>query len=91
MNPSKHKISVLTQIFKLIPGNLIPKLAVKYEADKQSRSFSPVSHVVSLLFETPETPGSNLSFGFRVAHPHCKQSRVFALSFILAFLCDFNF
>ena len=29
MNPSKHKISVLKQIFKLIPRNLILKLACK--------------------------------------------------------------
>ena len=50
MNPSKHKMSVLTQIFKLIPGNLIPKLATEHGVDKQSRSFSPTSHVASLLF-----------------------------------------
>ena len=41
MNPSKHKMSVLNQIFKLIPRNLIPKLACKHGVDKQSRSFSP--------------------------------------------------
>ena len=50
MNPSKHKMSVLSQIFKLIPGNLIPKLAAEHGVDKQSRSFSPTSHVASLLF-----------------------------------------
>ena len=26
MKPSKHKMTVLSQIFKLIPRNLIPKL-----------------------------------------------------------------
>ena len=50
MNPSKHKMSVLAQIFKLIPRNLIPKLANEHGVDKQSRSFSPVSHVLALMF-----------------------------------------
>ena len=50
MNPSKHKMSVLAQIFKLIPRNLIPKLANEHGVDKQSRSFSPGSHVLALIF-----------------------------------------
>jgi len=50
MNPSKHKMTVLSQIFKLIPRNLIPKLAREYGVDKQSRSFSPTSHVLALMF-----------------------------------------
>ena len=53
MNPSKHKMSVLSQIFKLIPENLIPKLATERRVDKQARSFSPTSHVASLLFACP--------------------------------------
>lgn len=43
-------MTVLAQIFKLIPRNLIPKLANEHGVDKQSRSFSPVSHVVALIF-----------------------------------------
>lgn len=50
MTPSKHKMTVLAQIFKLIPRNLIPKLAREYGVDKQSRSFSPGSHVLALMF-----------------------------------------
>ena len=50
MNPSKHKMSVLSQFFKLIPENLIPKLAAEHGVDKQSRSFSPGSHVLALVF-----------------------------------------
>jgi hypothetical protein len=50
MNPSKHKMTVLAQIFKLIPRNLIPKLAHEHGVDKQSRTFSPVSHVLALMF-----------------------------------------
>ena len=50
MNPSKHKMTVLEQIFKLIPRNLIPKLAREHGVDKRSRAFSPVSHVLALMF-----------------------------------------
>ena len=50
MNPSKHKMTVLAQIFKLIPRNLIPKLAKEHGVDKRSRTFSPVSHVLALMF-----------------------------------------
>jgi Transposase DDE domain/Domain of unknown function (DUF4372) len=49
MNPSKRKITVLKQIVKLIPRSLVPKLARKHGVDKQSRTFSPWSHVLSLL------------------------------------------
>ena len=50
MKPSKHKMTVLSQIFKLIPRNLIPKLANNFKVDKQSRIFSPTSHVLALVF-----------------------------------------
>jgi hypothetical protein len=50
MSPSKHKMTVLAQIFKLIPRNLIPSLAREYGVDKQSRTFSPGSHVLALMF-----------------------------------------
>lgn len=50
MKPSKYKMTVLSQIFKLIPRNLIPKLAKEFGIDKQSRVFSPTSHVLALVF-----------------------------------------
>jgi len=50
MNPSKHSVTVLAQLFKLIPRNLIPKLANEYGVSKKSRRFSPVSHVLALMF-----------------------------------------
>lgn len=50
MKPSKYKITVLSQIFKLIPRNLIPKLANEFGIDRQSRVFSPTSHVLALVF-----------------------------------------
>ena len=50
MNPSKHSLTVLGQLFKLIPRNMIPKLAKEYGVSKRSRSFSPTSHVLALMF-----------------------------------------
>lgn len=50
MNPSKHKMTVLAQICKLIPGHMVKKLAEKHGVDEQARTFSPWSHVVSLMF-----------------------------------------
>jgi hypothetical protein len=50
MKPSKHKMTVLSQIFKLIPRNLIPKIANAFGVDRQSRVFSPTSHVLALVF-----------------------------------------
>ena len=50
MNPSKHSLTVLAQIFKLIPRNLIPRLANEYGVSKRSRRFTPTSHVLTLMF-----------------------------------------
>ena len=50
MPPSKHKMAVFVQICKLIPRNLVSKLARKHGVDKQSRDFDPWSHVVSLIY-----------------------------------------
>ena len=47
MKPAKHKFTVLKQVCELIPRNLVPSLAKKYSI--KSRSFSPWSHVVSLV------------------------------------------
>ncbi len=49
MPPHKHKYTILKQICQHIPAFLVPKLACEYGVDKQSRSFSPWSHVVSML------------------------------------------
>ena len=50
MKPSKNKMTVLSQIFKLIPRNLIPKLATRFGIDKETRTFSATSHVLALVF-----------------------------------------
>ena len=48
--PAKSKLPVLAQVCKLIPPHLVPKLARDHGVDKQARTFTPWSHVVSLLF-----------------------------------------
>lgn len=50
MNPSKHSLSVMGQLFKLIPRNLIPRLAKEHGVSSRSRRFSPTSHVLALMF-----------------------------------------
>lgn len=43
-------MTVLSQIFKLMPRNLISKLANAFGIDKQSHVFSQTSHVLALVF-----------------------------------------
>ena len=49
-NPTTSKLSVLRQLCNLIPNHLVPQLARATGVDTQARTFSPWSHVVSLLF-----------------------------------------
>ena len=49
MKPTKSIMTVLRQTVELIPSYLVSKLARHHGVDKQSRSFSPWSHVVSLV------------------------------------------
>jgi hypothetical protein len=46
----KSQYTILKQICQYIPANLTASLAHKHGVDKKSRSFSPWSHVVSLIF-----------------------------------------
>ena len=48
--PARSKLPVLAQLCKLIPPHLVPRLAREHGIDRQARSFTPWSHVVSLLF-----------------------------------------
>lgn len=50
MKKSKQTLTVLYQICKLIPPNMIPKLARQHGVDKKSRSNTPWSHVVSMIY-----------------------------------------
>ena len=49
MTPTKSKNTVLSQISKLIPAQTVNQLAKKHGIDKQARSFSPWSHIVSMI------------------------------------------
>jgi hypothetical protein len=48
--PAPSKLSILRQLCNLIPNHLVPKLARETGAEAQARTFSPWSHVVSLIF-----------------------------------------
>ena len=48
--PSRRQATVLRQLVELIPSYLVPKLARVHGVDRQSRTFSPWSHVVALLY-----------------------------------------
>jgi hypothetical protein len=49
-SPTRTKIPLLAQICKQIPIHLVPKLARDTGVDVKARTFSPWSHVVSLLY-----------------------------------------
>jgi hypothetical protein len=48
--PTKHNLTVLHQLCKLIPVGMVRKLASTHQVDKKCRTFSAWSHVVSLLY-----------------------------------------
>ena len=48
--PSRSQFAVLRQICNLIPSYLVPKLARETGVDKKARTFSPWSHLVSLIY-----------------------------------------
>ncbi len=48
--PTRCKYAILKQICELIPAYLVPKLAREHGVDKKSRTFSPWSHVLALLY-----------------------------------------
>lgn len=48
--PSRLQPTVLRQLVELIPAYLVPKLAREHGVDARSRTFSPWSHVVALLY-----------------------------------------
>jgi len=50
ITPTKHYTSTLHQLCKLIPSHLTQKLAREHGVDRRARTFTPWSHVVSLLF-----------------------------------------
>ena len=49
-SPSRSQFSVLRQLCNLIPPHLVPRLARETGVNAKARTFSPWSHVVSLLY-----------------------------------------
>jgi len=50
IKPSRSQSAVLRQICNLIPSHLVPKLARETGVDRKARTFSPWSHLLSLLY-----------------------------------------
>jgi hypothetical protein len=50
MKPAKHKFTLLKQVIDNIPNYSVSELARIHGVTKRSRSFSPWSHVVSMIF-----------------------------------------
>ena len=49
-SPTRSTFTILRQLCNLIPNHLVPKLARDTGAAQKARTFSPWSHVVSLLY-----------------------------------------
>src|ERR1035438_4389224 len=50
VKPTASKFSLLRQLCNFIPPHLVPKLARTTGVENHARTFSPWSHVVSLLY-----------------------------------------
>jgi hypothetical protein len=50
MKPTRHKFTILKQIMEIVPPYLVPKLAREHGVDKKSRTITPWSHIVSMVF-----------------------------------------
>lgn len=50
MEPTRHKFTILKQVMEKIPSYLVSTLARKHGCDKRSRSFTPWSHVVTMVY-----------------------------------------
>ena len=48
--PTKHHLSILRQIFNLIPNHLVPRLARETGGAHDARTYTPWSHVLALVF-----------------------------------------
>ncbi|MFH1762438.1 MAG: DUF4372 domain-containing protein, partial [bacterium] len=48
--PTKHKFTIFNQVMEQIPSYLVSRLSRIHGVDKKSRSFSPWSHVASMVY-----------------------------------------
>jgi hypothetical protein len=59
-SPARGQFTTFRQVCNLIPTHLVPKLARETGVDEQARTFSPWSHVVSLIYsQTTHSIGLN--------------------------------
>ena len=63
--PARAALPVLTQLCKLIPSHLTASLAKKHGIDKQARTFSAWSHVVSRFFAQLTRAKDNMAYTVR--------------------------
>ena len=57
--PARSRLGLLHQLCNLIPAHLVPRLAREHGVEEKSRTYSPWSHVVSLLFAQLTEPGKS--------------------------------
>lgn len=50
MKPTRYKFTILHQVMSILPIHLVSKISRQYGIDKIARSFTPWSHVVSMVF-----------------------------------------
>jgi hypothetical protein len=50
VKPTRHKFTILKQVVEKIPSYLVSKLSKKHGVDKKARTFSPWSHVVTMVY-----------------------------------------
>jgi len=50
MEPTRHKFTILKQVMEHIPAYLVSTLSREHGVEERSRSFTPWSHVVSLVY-----------------------------------------
>jgi hypothetical protein len=50
MKPTRHKFTILQQVMSILPIHLVHKLSRRYYIDQKARTFSPWSHVVSMVY-----------------------------------------
>jgi hypothetical protein len=50
MNPIRHKFTILKQVMEHLPAYLVSKLSREHGVEERSRTFTPWSHVVTLVY-----------------------------------------
>ena len=85
MNPSKHKMTVLAQICKLIPGHMVNKITSEHGVDEQARRFSPGAMSCRFCSRRHRMRWDWMTYAIhcRIIKEYWRQSAL-----LLALLCD---